>query len=70
MKSTASQFNEIERRILETIAEALPAERGAILLWDSTHDEFSSEVSWSRGEKNPTQKHSMRVSRTAKNMGS
>jgi transcriptional regulator with GAF, ATPase, and Fis domain len=55
---------DLERQILETISEALPAERGAILLWDSTPEELSSEVAWNRAEKSPAQKHSMRVSRT------
>jgi transcriptional regulator with GAF, ATPase, and Fis domain len=54
----------LQKETLETMTGVVPAERGTVLLWDDTPDEFSSEISWNRFEKGSTQKHSMRVSRT------
>jgi transcriptional regulator with GAF, ATPase, and Fis domain len=41
-------LRELEERLLKSILEVVPAERGAILLLDETRDEFVSICGWSR----------------------
>lgn len=39
---------ELQRRLLESILEVVPAERGAILLFDAQQDQFVSVCGWNR----------------------
>lgn len=39
---------ELQRRLLESILEVVPAERGAILLFDENQDQFVSVCGWNR----------------------
>ncbi len=62
--SSVQQLGEIQKQVLETIAESVPTQHGAILLWETSVEEISSRTAWDKSESPAGMKHPVHVSRT------
>jgi transcriptional regulator with GAF, ATPase, and Fis domain len=56
--------SEMQKQVLETIAEAIPVQHGAILLWETSVEEINSRTAWDNSKKSSGMNHPVHVSRT------
>jgi transcriptional regulator with GAF, ATPase, and Fis domain len=61
---TVQELDQLYSQALELIAQSVPAERGAILEWDSSPESLTSQAVWDKREKINGKKHVLPVSRT------
>ncbi len=62
--NSTRELPELQRRLLESILDVIPGERGAILLFDQYQDQFDSSYGWNRLRG---QDDSIKVSKTITN---
>ena len=60
--SSVERLDELEQKLLETIAEAIPADRGVIIMVGESIEHFTSIFGWDR---TPERHHPVEVSRAA-----
>jgi transcriptional regulator with GAF, ATPase, and Fis domain len=61
---SVQELSEMQKHVLEMIAESVPVQHGAILLWETSAEEISSRTAWDKSGKSSGTKHPVHVSRT------